>query len=130
MSFEPLSAEHERIGSLIVHSAFLVHKALGPGLLESVYEVCIAHELRRQGLTVRRQEAVPIIYDNLRFEEGFRFDLFVAELVLCEVKAVQEVHPICLAQLLTYMKLMDVRLGFILNFHVPLIKDGIQRVVR
>jgi GxxExxY protein len=77
MDFDPLSAEHERIASVVVHSAYLVHKALGPGLLESVYEVCLAHEIRKHGLEVRRQEAVPIVYDNLRFEEGFRFDLLV-----------------------------------------------------
>jgi GxxExxY protein len=130
MTFEPISAEDERIAKALVHAAFLVHKALGPGLLESVYEVCLAHELRSQGLSVRRQDPVPIVYDNLRFEEGFRFDLLVADRVLCEVKAVQEVHPVSLAQLLTYMKLMDLRLGFLINFHAPLIKEGIQRVVR
>jgi GxxExxY protein len=130
MPFAPISAEDERIASMIVHSAYMVHKALGPGLLESIYEICLAHELRKQGLEVRRQDPVPIVYDNLRFEEGFRFDLLVAERVLCEIKAVQEVHPICMAQLLTYLNLMDLRLGFLINFHVPLIKEGIQRVVR
>jgi GxxExxY protein len=130
MTFEPISAGDERIAAAIVNSAFQVHKTLGPGLLESVCEVCLAHELRRQGVQVRRQEAVPIVYDNLRFEEGFRFDLLVAERVLCEIKAVQEVHPVCMAQLMTYMKLMDLRLGFLINFHAPLIKEGIKRVVR
>jgi GxxExxY protein len=130
MSYEPLSADHERIATMIVNAAFKVHKSLGPGLLESVYEVCLAHGLRGQGLDVRRQEAVPILYDNLRFEEGFRFDLLVADLILCEIKAVQEVHPVCMAQLLTYLKLMDLRLGFLMNFHVPVIKEGIQRVIR
>ena len=130
MSFAPISADDERIASIIVHAAYMVHKSLGPGLLESIYEICLAHELRKQGLEVRRQDPVPIVYDNLRFEEAFRFDLLVAERVLCEIKAVQEVHPVCMAQLLTYLKLMDLRLGFLINFHAPVIKEGIQRVVR
>jgi GxxExxY protein len=106
-----------------------VHETLGPGLLESVYEICLAHELRKQGLQVRRQEPMAIVYDNLRFEEGFRYDLLVGERVLCEIKAVQELHPVFVAQLLTYLRLMDRRLGFLINFNVPLIKDGIQRIV-
>ena len=130
MSFEPISSEDERIASAIVNSAYQVHKTLGPGLLESVYEICLAHELRKAGFVVRRQDPVPIIYDNLRFEEAFKFDLLINERVLCEVKAVHDVHPVCLAQTLTYLKLMELRLGFLINFHVPLIKDGIQRVVR
>ena len=130
MSFEPIADEDERIAKLIVHACFTVHKALGPGLLESVYEVCLAHELRKVGLEVRRQEPVAIVYDNLRFEEGFRFDLLVEGRVVCEIKAVQEVHPVCIAQLLTHLRLMELRLGFLINFNVPLIKDGIQRIVR
>ena len=73
---------------------------------------------------------MPLVYDNLLFEEAFRFDLLVEERVLCEIKSVQEVHPVCLAQLLTYLKLMNLRLGFLINFNVPLIKEGIQRVIR
>lgn len=130
MSFERLSDEDERIAAEIVHSALLVHKALGPGLLESAYEICLAHELRKAGFEVRRQDPVPLVYDSLVFEEAFRFDLLVNERVLCEVKSVLEVHPVCLAQLLTYLKLMNLRLGFVINFNVPLIKDGIQRVIR
>jgi GxxExxY protein len=130
MTFEPVSSEDDKIAAAIVHGAFVVHKTLGPGLLESVYEICLAHELRKQGLDVRRQDPVPIVYDNLRFEEGFKYDLLVAGRVLCEIKAVQEVHPVCMAQLLTYLKLMDLRLGFLINFHEALIKEGIRRVVR
>jgi GxxExxY protein len=129
-TFDPIPPEDERIAALIVQSAFTVHKALGPGLLESIYEVCLAHELRKHGLRVRRQEPVPIVYDNLRFEEAFRFDLLVEDRVICEVKAVAEVHAVCVAQLLTYLKLMNLRLGFLINFHEPLIKDGIQRIIR
>src|SRR5690349_14386618 len=100
MTFEPISPEDERIASAIVNAALLVHKTLGPGLLESVYEICLAHELRKIGLEVRRQDPVPIIYDKLRFEEGFRYDLLVAGRIICEIKAVQDVHPVCLAQIL------------------------------
>src|SRR5690242_16522951 len=121
MPFEPIPPRDEKIATAIVDAAYLVHTALGPGLLESVYEICLAHELRKSGLEVRRQEPVPIVYDNLRFQEAFRFDLLVGGRVLCEVKAVQEVHPICEAQLLTYLKLMDLRLGFVINFHESLI---------
>jgi len=129
MEFDAISDEDERIAKQVVHASFMVHKTLGPGLLESVYEICLAHELRKVGLRVHRQEPVAIVYDNLRFEEGFRFDLLVEERVLCEIKAVQEVHPVYVAQLLTYLRLMDLRLGFLINFNVPLIKDGIQRIV-
>jgi GxxExxY protein len=112
-----------------VDAALQVHRALGAGLLETVYEICLAHELRKRGLSVRRQEPVPIVYDGLRFEEAFRFDLLVGDRVLCEIKSVMELHPICTAQLLTYLKLMDLRLGFLINFNERLIKDGLNRIV-
>src|SRR3954453_17773326 len=99
MAFDPVSPEDEQIASAIVNASLLVHKTLGPGLLESVYEICLAHELRKSGLEVRRQDPVPIVYDNVRFEEGFRYDLLVAGQILCEIKAVQDVHPVCLAQI-------------------------------
>jgi GxxExxY protein len=126
----PISAEDERVGSMIVDSALKVHKTLGPGLLESVYEVCLMHELRQRGLRVRSQEPVPIVYEGLKFVEAFRFDVLVEERVLCEVKSVQEVHPVFVAQLLTYLKLMELRLGFLINFNERLLKDGLQRLVR
>lgn len=128
--FEPLSGEDERIGAVVVDAALKVHKALGPGLLESVYEVCLAHELRQRGMIVRSKEPVPIVYEGLKFVEAFRFDLLVEERVLCEIKSVQEIHPVCLAQLLTYLKLMDLRLGFLMNFNERLFKDGLQRIIR
>ncbi|HZN33100.1 MAG TPA: GxxExxY protein [Pirellulaceae bacterium] len=104
MQYEEVSAEDERIATIVVDAAMKVHRALGPGLLESVYEVCLAHELRKRGLTVRRQDPIPINYDGVRFEEGFRFDLLVEERILCEIKSVQTLHPICTAQVLTYLK--------------------------
>jgi GxxExxY protein len=128
--YEPISAEEERVATIIVDSALTVHRALGPGLLESVYEICLAHELRKRGLRVRRQEPIPIAYDGIRFEEGFRFDLLVNDRVLCEIKSVEALHPVCTAQVLTYLKLMNLRLAFLINFNEQLIKDGIHRIVR
>lgn len=127
--FDPISAEDERIATIIVDAALKVHKALGPGLLETVYEVCLAYELRKRGLHVRQQEPVPIVYDDLKFVEAFRFDLLVEDRLLCEIKSVDDLHPICTAQLLTYLKLMNLRLGFLMNFNERLIKDGIHRIV-
>lgn len=129
-TFDRLPEEDERIATAIVDAALTVHRALGPGLLESVYEICLAHELRQRGLNVRLQEPVPIVYGDMQFVEAFRFDLLVENRVLCEVKSVIELHPVCTAQLLTYLKLMNLRLGFLINFNERLIKDGIHRIVR
>jgi GxxExxY protein len=129
MAFAPIPQRDEQIGSIIVDASLKVHRALGPGLLESVYEVCLAHELRQRGLHVRSQEPVPIVYEGLRFVEAFRFDLLVEERVLGEVKSVAELHPVCTAQVLTYLKLMDLRLAFLINFNERLLKDGLQRIV-
>ena len=127
--FAPLSEKEERIAKAIVDSAYAVHKVLGPGLLESVYEVCFCHELGKRGLSYRRQVMVPIVYDGITFDEGLRLDVLVEDLVICELKAVEEVHPVFLAQLLSYLKLTGKRLGFLINFNVPVIKHGIKRVV-
>ena len=129
MEHTPISAEEERIARAIVDAAHAVHKSLGPGLLESVYEVCFCHELGKRGLSYRRQVAVPIVYDGLTFEEGFRLDVLVEERVVCELKAVETMHPVYTAQLLTQLKLTGKRLGFLINFNVPLIKQGIKRYV-
>jgi GxxExxY protein len=130
MVFDPVSTGDEQVAAIIVDAALTVHKALGPGLLESVYEVCLAHELRKRGLLVRRQEAIPITYDGLRFEEGFRFDLLVNERVLCEIKSVQALHPVTTAQVLTYLRFMNLRLGFLINFNELLLKEGLHRIIR
>ena len=127
--FAPLSEKEERIAKAVVDSAYAVHKVLGPGLLESVYEVCFCHELGKRGLSYRRQVVVPIVYDGITFDEGLRLDVLVEDLVICELKAVEEVHPVFLAQLLSYLKLTGKRLGFLINFNVPVIKHGIKRVV-
>lgn len=119
--------EEERIAKLIVNAAYQVHKKVGPGLLEKVYEVCFCHELKKAGLDFERQIPVPINYDGIEFDEGFRLDVLVEEQVICELKSVIEVHPVYQAQVLSHMKLMDINLGFLINFNVPLIKNGIKR---
>lgn len=111
----------------IVDAAFQVHKRLGPGLLESIYETCLAYELTRRGFKVERQLSVPIVYDNLTFNEGFRLDLLVEDCIICELKAVEKENPLWQAQLLSYMRLTGKRLGLLINFNVPLIKNGIRR---
>jgi GxxExxY protein len=129
MGYDPIPAEDERIGKLIVDAAFAVHKNLGAGLLENVYEVCLCHELGNRNLSYRRQVVVPIEYDNVSFDEGFRIDVLVGDRVICELKAVDTMHPVYTAQLLTYLKLTGLRLGYLINFNVPLIKNGIKRIV-
>lgn len=117
------------ISAKIVDAALRVHKSLGPGLLESVYEVVLAHELTKRGLHVVRQHPVPIEYDEIRMQIGFRADLLVEDLVIVEVKSVEAIAPVHKMQLLTYLRLADKRLGLLINFNVALIKDGICRVV-
>jgi GxxExxY protein len=124
---EPIPAELNAIADDIVDSALKVHSALGPGLLESVYEICLAHELTKRGYKVRRQVEVPVIYDGIRFDTGFRLDLLVDDLVIIEIKAVEDEHPVHEAQLLSHMRLLGKRLGFLINFNVALIKQGIKR---
>jgi GxxExxY protein len=125
----PLSAREEEIGRSIVDSAITVHRTLGPGLLERVYEACFCHELQKRGLALERQVVVPIVYEGLMFEEGFRLDVLVESLVICELKAAVEHHSVFEAQLLSYLKLTKKRLGYLLNFHSRLMKDGIKRLV-
>ena len=127
--YQPLSDKEERIGKILVNSAFKVHKALGPGLLEKVYEIALEHELRKAGLKVERQIYLPIIYDGIEFDEGLRLDLFIEDLVICETKAVEQVNPVWEAQVLSHLKLTGKRLGFVINFNVTLIKHGIKRLV-
>jgi len=125
-----LSPREEQIGKCIVDSAYAVHSALGPGLLESVYELCFCHELGKRGLAYRRQVVVPIVYDGIAFEEGLRLDVLVEDLVICELKAVEGTQRLHIAQLPTQLKLTDKHLGYLINFNAPLIKEGIRRVIR
>jgi GxxExxY protein len=125
----PLSPEDEHIARLIVNSAFTVHKALGAGLLETVYETCLCHELGKRGLAYKRQVIVPLIYDGIKFAEGFRLDILVEGHIICELKSVERLENVHLSQTLTYLKLTRNRLGFLINFNVPLIKNGIRRII-
>jgi len=126
---KPLTDQEERIGKLIVNAAFKVHKELGPGLLEKIYEIALAHELQKAGLDVKRQIEIPIVYDGIKFDEGLRLDLLVQDLVIIETKAIEQVNPVWMAQVLSHLKLTKKRLGYLINFNVPLIKDGIKRIV-
>ena len=116
------------VGTIIVDCAFRVHKALGPGLLESVYEVVLHHEIQKRGLRSERQVSIPIEYDGLQFAEGFRADIIVEDLVILELKSVEAVLKVHKKQVLTYLRLADKRLGYLINFGERLIKDGISRV--
>ena len=113
----------------IITAAMKVHSALGPGLLESAYEACLAHELRKAGLTVVTQVGLPIVYDGIKLELGYRIDMLVNDLVVVELKSVEEISRIHVAQVLSYMKLSRKQLGLIINFNVLHLKDGIKRLV-
>jgi GxxExxY protein len=129
MDFETLSDIEEQIAKAIVDSAFAVHCTLGPGLLESIYETCLCHELTKRGFTVRRQVAVPLMYDGISFPDGLRLDVLINDLVVCELKAVDAMNPVFQAQVLSQLRLAGKRLGFLINFNVKLIKNGIQRII-
>lgn len=113
----------------IIHVAYEIHSGLGPGLLESVYEVIKTDKLKREGLFVERQVPVPIIFEGISLEVGFRADLIIEHRVIVELKSVEKLEPVHSKQLLTYMKLLDYRLGLLINFGAPFIKDGIRRIV-
>ncbi|MBN1481946.1 GxxExxY protein [candidate division KSB1 bacterium] len=130
MEFQPLSEREEEIAAKIVDSAFVVHKNLGPGLLERIYEVCFCHELSKRGLHYKRQIDLPITYDGIKFEEGLRIDVFVENLIICELKSVEEINRVWYKQVLSYLSLTQCRLGFLINFNVPLIKEGIKRIIK
>ena len=117
------------IGKHVVNSAYKVHKKLGPGLLEKVYEICFAHELRKEGFLVERQVSMPVIYDNIEFDEALRLDVLVDKKVIVELKAIEQVNPVWEAQVLSHLRLADLRLGYLINFNVPLMKVGIKRFV-
>lgn len=129
-NFTPISKYEESIGKDVVHAAYTVHKELGPGLLEKVYEICFCHVLGKMGYDVRRQVPVPIVFDNITFKEGLILDVLVNDLVICELKAVETVNPVWEAQILSHLKLTDLRLGYLINFIVDLIKNGIRRFVK
>jgi len=119
--------EIEKIAKQIVHAAIKVHKALGPGLLESAYQKCLAYELEREGLIVQCEVPVPIQYGDVRIDAGFRADMIVENLIIIENKTVEQISAVHEAQLLTYLKLADLHVGFLLNWNVTLMKHGIRQ---
>ena len=124
----PLPPELGPLSQTIVDAAFRVHKTLGPGLLESVYERCLCYELQSRCVPFRSQLSLPVLYAGISIEAGLRVDLIVDEQIIVELKAAEVMHPIYTAQLLTYLKLTGLRLGLLINFNVPLIRDGIRRI--
>ena len=129
MGFEKTTETEETIATGIVDAAYQVHKKLGPGLLEKIYETCFCHELHKKGLSYQRQVNVPIEYDEIIFDEGLRLDVLVEDLIICELKAVDVLNPVYEAQLLSYLRLTGKRIGFLINFNVPLAKNGIKRTI-
>jgi GxxExxY protein len=125
--FKPLSQREYWLTGEIVSIAISIHKVLGPGLLESVYEKCFCYELRKRNIPFLKQQPVEIVYDNMVIDEALRIDILVDDLIIVELKAQENYHPVWESQLLSYLKLTNKRLGYILNFHVPLMKDGIKR---
>ena len=125
----PTLAELNVISGKIVNAAFKVHQALGPGLLESIYEACLSHELRKADLKVSTQVIMPVLYDGLTLEAAYRLDMLVEDEIIAELKAVEVLLPVFEAQLLTYLKLSGKKLGLLINFNVPQIKDGIKRKI-
>lgn len=121
---------HENeIGTLILDAAFQVHKELGPGLLESTYETCISYEASQMGLFIETQIPLPVIYKEVKLDCGYRIDIRAEKKVIVEIKAVEKLNDVHLAQLLTYMKLSGCKLGYLINFNVKFLKEGIKRVV-
>jgi GxxExxY protein len=127
--YQRLSDREEYLAEQIVDTAYHVHKAMGPGLLESVYAKCFYYELTKRMIEFEKQKEVPIIYEKLEIDDGLRLDLLVDDLVIVELKAQENYHPVWEAQLLSYLKLTKKRLGFLINFHTPLIKNGIKRII-
>jgi GxxExxY protein len=128
-NLQPIAEDLELVGKKIVDAAYTVHKMLGPGLLEKVYEVCLCHELSKRGLHTTRQIDIPITYDGIIFEEGLRLDILVEGNVICEIKAVDLINPVWEAQILSQLKLTNKRLGYLINFNVVNIGQGIKRFV-
>jgi GxxExxY protein len=119
----------EQISRIVFESALKVHKSLGPGLLESAYEECLFYELKKTGLRVEKQKPIPLIYEEVNLEIGYRIDIIIENKFIVEVKSVEVLNEVHLAQLLTYLKLSDCKLGLLINFNVKLLKDGVRRII-
>ena len=128
-AYEPLPRSTEDTARLVVDAAMTVHRTLGPGLLESAYEVCLAHELEKREASVLRQVPMPVVYDSVKLDAGYRIDLIVNRDVIVEVKSVETLAPVHDAQVLTYLRLSGRRLGLLINFNVALLKQGIKRMI-
>ena len=122
--------DREDVFKLVLDCAFQVHSELGPGLFESAYEECLCYELKQTGLKVERQKALPLIYKEIKLDAGYRIDLLVEDSVVVEIKTVEELSDVHLAQILTYLKLSGCKLGLLVNFNVKYLKNGIKRVIR
>jgi GxxExxY protein len=120
--------ELEAVAAVVVDAALTVHRALGPGLLESAYQQCLVYELRKRGLRVLTEVTLPIIYDGKEIDAAYRLDMLIEDVIIIENKAVDHVLPVHMAQLITYLRLTNLRLGFLINWNVKLIKDGLKRV--
>ena len=129
MQFRPLSQQEEKIAKEIVDAAFTVHKNLGPGLLESAYENALAYDIKQIGFDVKQQVPMPFIYKEVKLEVGYRIDILINKKVIIEVKAVEALAPVHFAQLLTYLKLSDIKLGLLINFNSKTLKNNIHRIV-
>jgi len=127
--FAPIPVEAEMVGKKVLDAAYVVHSTLGPGLLESVYEACLAHKLRQQKVLVETQVVMPVTFEGVQIETGLRLDLLAEKLVIVELKSVETMIPLYEAQLLTYLKVTGLRLGYLINFNVVHLKDGVKRMV-
>ncbi len=124
-----MSLLHEELTRSILNCAYKVHSALGPGLLESAYEECLFYELKKNCIAVTKQKPMPLIYDDNKLDIGYRIDLFIEDKVIIEIKSVDTLNPVHFAQIMTYMKLADCRIGFLINFNVKSLKNGIERII-
>ncbi len=120
---------HKELTGSILNCAYRVHSKLGPGLLESAYEECLHYELEKTGITAIKQKPMPLIYEEKKMDLGYRIDLLVEGIIIIEIKSVDAINPVHMAQLMTYMKLAECRIGFLINFNVVSLKDGIKRVI-
>jgi GxxExxY protein len=121
--------EMDQLTELIIGECIYIHKALGPGLLESVYEEVLCYRLNRQGIAYRRQAPLPVVFEEVRMDAGFRCDILVDDRLMLELKSVETLHPVHAKTLLTYLKLSDIPVGLLINFNVTMLKDGIKRIV-
>ena len=119
----------DELSNITIGCSIKIHKTLGPGLLESAYHECLYYELTKQGLFVEKQKSLPLVYEQVKLECGYRVDLFIENKLIVEIKAIDSLRPIHLAQILTYLRLSNCKLGLLINFNVPLLKNGIKRVI-